>query len=395
MKIFIAAGEVSGDILGAQLIEEIKRRHPLCEIIGVGGPKMLEAGLSKSVFPMEDLAVIGLFEILPKLGLFLRYLFKTKQFILSEKPDLIITIDASAFYLRLLKALRKKMSIPTIHYNAPAVWASRPGRAKEMASYVDHLLCLYPFEPPYFTVHGMQATFIGHPLCSREGDSSNISDINGNPPPVFEKKRTNVTVLFGSRAQEIEKLADPFIHACVLLQKDVPDLHVLVPTFERYKKQLKAKLDASSLAYEFVEAKDKEKAFNLSKAALAASGTVALELARAEVPFVIGYKLSPLTYFFAKRLVITPYVCLVNVLLKAPIIEECLQEKCTPEVLYQAMKKLIFLSPKDHKILLDKLRESYHMLCLKGKNPTHTACDIIDKVMCDGVLPRREEEEKY
>ncbi|MBX9977594.1 MAG: lipid-A-disaccharide synthase, partial [Alphaproteobacteria bacterium] len=144
MKIFIGAGEDSGDLLGGRLIKELKKRHPMCEIIGVGGPQMLASGLSRSLFPMEDLSLMGFFEILPKLLKILGHLRKIKQFILMEKPDVVITIDAPDFYLRVLRGIKKSSNIPTIHYNAPAVWASRPKRAKKIATFVDHLLCLFP-----------------------------------------------------------------------------------------------------------------------------------------------------------------------------------------------------------------------------------------------------------
>ncbi len=368
MKIFIGAGEASGDLLGSRLITELKSRYPVCHIMGIGGPLMERAGL-KSFLPMEDLSLIGIFEVLPKLPKLLMHLWRTKRFILKQKPDVIITIDAPDFYLRLLKQVKKKCAIPTIHYNAPAVWASRPKRAKKIACFVDHLLCLFPFEPSYFAQENMKATFVGHPLTE-------LHDTKSAALPLPDSA-TIVTVLFGSRPQEIKRLRDPFIESCVLLKKDIPNLYLLIPTFDTYKAVLQQKLELSGIPYSFVDQEQKHLAFKMSKAALAASGTVAIELAQAAVPFVVGYKLSPLTYILAKRLIITPYVCLINILLKEPLIPECLQDNCTPRKLFHELSKILTAEKKTLQNIKNTLGKAYTMLRPHQGTPSQMACDVI------------------
>lgn len=412
MKIFIGAGEISGDMLGGKLIAELKRRHPDLQIIGVGGASMMKAGLPKSLFSIEDLSVMGVLEILPKLFKILRHLRRTKKFILKEKPDVIVTIDASDFYLRLVKAVKKRRAIPSIHYHAPAVWASRPGRAKKIASFVDHLLCLFPFDPPHFTRHGMKATFIGHPLTEDMSEASRFSQenkkkispslkgmIDKNVMPfndliidTSEKEGKNekirlhedvlpITVLFGSRTQEVFTLTEPFLEACVRLQKAFPNLFLLIPTFERFKSHLKEHLDKTALPYLFIHQEQKDDAFKVSKAALAASGTVALELAKAELPFVIGYKLSKLSYHIAKRIVITPYICLINVILGKKLVDECLQDECNGKTLEEAMLKLLHCDEKALASFKKELSSAFHQLKATDIAPSQMACDVIDSYL--------------
>lgn len=315
---------------------------------------MLKAGLENSFFPMEELSLIGFVEVVPRLPKLLMNLWRTRRFILEEKPDVIVTIDAGDFYFRLLKSIKKKSNIPTIHYNAPSVWATRPKRAQKISRFVDHLLCLLPFEPPYFTKYGMRASFVGHPIAAHPLSPP-------TPLPISEASLP-LTILFGSRTQEIERLSDTFIQACVLLEKVYPQLHLLIPTFEKFIPFLDEKLRTSKLRYTFVPPHQKYDAFKTSRAALAASGTVALELAKAELPFVVGYKLHPLTYQIAKRIVRTPYICLVNIFLQEPLIAECIQENCTPQKLALELKRILNFSKHQQKLHKTKLQTALEQL---------------------------------
>ncbi len=367
--IFIACGEASGDYLGAALMRELTRRHPTVRFVGIGGPLMKEAGLDHSLFPMDDLSIMGITGIFGKLFSLIKNLRSTRRFILNTKPDLVITIDASAFYHRLAKSVKTRdPSIPWIHYNAPAVWASRPKRAARIAKFLDHLLCLLPFEPPYFTRHGLKATFVGHPL---------VEEVIDNAPPL-KVEGTPITILFGSRSAEIKLLTEPFLQACKHLQSDYPDLHLLIPTFEHYKPHIKEQLVDHTIPYTFIEPSQKHAALTVSRAALVASGTVALEVARAGTPFVVGYKLSWLSYQIAKRIVITPYVCLINILLKKPLVAECLQHACNAEVLCAEMKKLLILNEKEKKNLEKDLHAAFNMLKSPRGNATSMVVDIVE-----------------
>ena len=378
LKIFIAAGEASGDHFGAELMTHLKKRFPSATFIGVGGQEMLKAGLSHSLIPMTDLSIIGVSEVIPALFKIFRHWRTLTHIILKEQPHILITIDAPDFYLRLLKRIKKKAPhIPNIHYNAPALWASRPKRAKKMAHYVDHILCLFPMDKGCLEPYGIKSTFIGHPLT--------CAHVSPLIPLEIPKDSTPLTLLFGSRTQEVKTLIKPFMDACILLQKDIPNLFLLVPTFEHFKDFLRPLLESSKIPYIFVDPLEKESAYALSKAALTASGTVTLELAKAQLPFVVGYKVSALTYHIAKRVITTPFVCLVNILAGQKIVEECLQHECTSGVLSESLKKLLHQSSVERETLQNNLQQVYNMLQLN--NPVHTsmtlACAYIAKTIAE------------
>lgn len=343
---------------------------------------MLKAGLGESLFPMDDLSIIGLSEVIPALFKIFRYWRMLTRIILQEQPDILITIDAPDFYLRLLKRLKKRAPhIPNIHYNAPALWASRPLRAKKMARYVDHILCLFPMDEAYLKPYGIQSTFIGHPLTvSKKLPAQPHTSLD------IPKNCTPITLLFGSRTQEIKTLKDPFLDACTILQKDYKNLFLLIPTFDKYKAFLKEKLDAIHIPYIFIDPEAKEAAYAVSKAALAASGTVTLELAKAKLPFVVGYKVSWLTYHIAKHIITTPFVCLVNILAGKKIVDECLQHECNPKTLAIAVKKILQQSLIEKEVLQKKLFMVYETLkpCAAGDNtndPIHLACEKISAMI--------------
>ena len=220
-SIFISAGEASGDLLGANLIKALRNLDDSVTIQGIAGARMQAKGVN-SLFPQEDLSVMGLIEVLPKLFLIAKRFYQTVDHILQTTPEIIITIDAPAFNLRLAKKLRKKgYTGKIIHYVAPSVWAWKEKRAKKMVGYFDHVLCLFPFEPPYFEKYGLNATFVGHPLADQ---------LELQPRPI---KKT-LLLLPGSRKTELKALSKIFITVAKRLQKEIPDLEVVVPTFERF-----------------------------------------------------------------------------------------------------------------------------------------------------------------
>lgn len=371
LKIFIGAGERSGDLFGSRLMRALKDIDPHITFIGIGGPLMRQQGLHTSLFPMEDLSIIGIMEVVPKLFTLLQHLRHARRMIQLEKPDLILTIDAPDFYLRLLKNIKRPtlwmrikqwvtrapaacISIPTCHYNAPAVWASRPQRAQHIASYVDHLLCLFPMDPPYFTPHGMKATFIGHPLADHDPPAA--QDLPAHSDPL------NILVLLGSRAQEVRTLTEPFLDACARFYKQHPTAHFMIPTFESYRHDLVQALNARNLPYTLFDQQTKYQAFQSAHLALAASGTVTLELARYQIPCLVGYKVSPLTYAIARHIVTTPYICLINIVLNEPCVMECIQGQCTGDVLFQHLERLYTLSQMDRSVLQAKLKKAYESL---------------------------------
>ena len=263
-----------------------------------------------------------------------------------------------------------------MHLNAPSVWALKPRRAKMVSHFLNHLFTLFPFEPPYFTIYNLPTTFVGHPLC----------EVSEKIIPVdLPLQCLPITVLFGSRNAEIERLKDDFIQACVLLREDFPNLFLLIPTFARFKPILSEALEKANLPHRFLTAEEKFSAFKISQAILSASGTVALELAKAQTPFTIAYKLSPLTHVIAKWVIKTPFACLVNILLKKEVVKEHLQKNCTPVNLAQEMKRLLTLSSYEKEVLRSDLEQAYALL----RSPQGHASDIISDVMEEALKRER------
>jgi lipid-A-disaccharide synthase len=330
--IFLLAGEASGDNLGADLMKEIKGILGAdVRFAGVGGPLMMAQGLAP-LFPMEELSVMGFFEILPKIFHFRRRIQETIQSIGILKPDMVVTIDSPGFNVRVLKGVQSFENRPQlVHYVAPSVWAWRPKRAKKIAQLVDHLLTLLPFEPPYFEKEGLPSTFVGHPITKDK--------------PINKKKETSEQTLLllpGSRFSELKYMAPIFADTLHLVLQDFPNLNIVIPTFPHLQPVLESTFKSISLPIRYVLDGDaKRQAFEESDVALATSGTVALELAAFQVPCVIAYKTSWLTYQIAKRLVKVKYISLPNILMDKSIIREYIQDKCEAIFLKKAVADLL------------------------------------------------------
>lgn len=340
LRIFMIAGEASGDNLGANLMRALKERRPDIEFFGVGGARMAEEGLA-SLFPMEDLSVMGFAEVLPKLFHILSRIRQTAAEIVKIKPDAVITIDSPDFCFRVVKKVKKKVKyIPCIHYVAPSVWAWRPGRAKKVAQFLDHVLTLLPFEPPYFREHGLGATFVGHPIVERvsqRGDGVRFRRKYG-----IKDSQPVICLLPGSRMSELTRLLDAFGDVAIKLLHHRTDAVIAIPTLPYLKKYLEKFFTGKGINPILLDNdEDKFDCFSASTAALAASGTVSLELALTDTPHLIAYKLSPVTGWLAKRLVKTPYANLINILLHRLVVPELLQERCEPELMARELFKLL------------------------------------------------------
>ena len=344
LNVFIVAGEASGDALGANLMKAlIKKTNGKINFYGVLGEKMLLAGYktgSTSIFPMSDLSVMGLTEVLPKLPNILGRIKQTVGEIIRISPDVIITIDAPDFSFRVAKKIKKlKPNIPIVHYVAPSVWAWRPGRAKKISKFVDHLLCLLPFEPKYFTDVGLDATFVGHPVVE--------SKIGGGDGESFRKRHEIsefvplLMVLPGSRAGEISRLLPIFGETLKLLKITHPQLEAVIVTLSTTREKVSSIAANWSVKTTIVAESEKSDAFAACDVALAASGTVSLELAVAELPSVIAYRMAPLTAFLAKRLIKVKFANIVNLVLDRPAIPELLLENCVPDMLASQVSELL------------------------------------------------------
>lgn len=339
--VFLLAGEPSGDVLGARLMAALKRAtEGRVRFIGVGGERMVAEGLD-SLFPMAELTLFGLAELLPKLPNLLRRLDETTQAVLAAKPDAVVTIDAPDFCFRIGKRLRKAgAAVPLIHYVAPTVWAWRPGRAKKVARFLDHLLALLPFEPPWFEKEGLPCTFVGHPVVeggADKGDGARFRARHGIDP-----QAPILVVLPGSRRSEVTKLLPDFGATLARLAPRHPGLRVVVPTVPQVKGIVAQAVRDWPLPTIMVEGDDdKYDAFAAGTAALAASGTVALELALARLPSVIAYRIHPLTYRLYRGLITVKYVNLVNIMLDRMLVPELLQAGCVPDKLETAVDRLL------------------------------------------------------
>ena len=337
--IFLVAGEPSGDQLGAGLMAALKAETdaPL-RFAGIGGPRMEAEGLA-SLFPMSDLAVMGLVEVLPHLLRILRRMSETEAAARRLRPDILITIDSPAFSLRVAKRL-KGAGFPLLHYVAPSVWAWKPWRARRIAGFLDHLLALLPFEPPYFERHGLSTTVVGHPavegaVSAKEGEAFRRS--HGLP-----RDEPLLAVLPGSRQSEVRRLCGIFEETLALLKRDLPGVRAIVPTVPNvadYVRQSCARWPVETLLLETPD--QKQAAFAAADAALAASGTVAVELAAARVPTVIAYRVSPLSAAIARHLLKVRYASIPNLVLDREIQPEFLQENCTATKLATALSELL------------------------------------------------------
>lgn len=342
MKVFLVAGELSGDRLGGALMEGLRALVPEVEFAGVGGPLMGEQGLT-SLFPMDELSVMGLVEVLPRL----RHLFKRKdqvvRAVLEARPDVLVTIDAPDFGLRVAKGVKAASDIRTVHYVAPSVWAWRAGRAAKMARHVDHVLALLPFEPPYMEAAGMACDFVGHPVVNepvaRDTEIAAFRRAQGIEGEIL-------LILPGSRKGEVSRLAARFGETLERVLAARPGLRAVVPAAAPVAGMLSEivrgwpgapiLLDPRETAAD-VFAATKRAAFGAADAALAASGTVSLELAASGTPMVIGYDMGWISHQIISRMATIDTVTLVNLIAESHVVPEFLAGECRPGPLAEAV----------------------------------------------------------
>jgi lipid-A-disaccharide synthase len=338
--IYLSAGEPSGDALGANLMRALRyRTQGRVRFAGIGGEQMAAEGLT-SLFPLDDLAVMGLAEVLPRARKILHRVRQAVADIRTRQPAAVVTIDSSGFNWRIAQRLRRAGdAVPLIHYVAPMVWAWRGGRARRMVRWYDHLMALLPFEPPYFEKVGLSCAYVGHPVVeigAGKGDRAGFRRRHGISPSTCV-----VAILPGSRGGEVGRLLPLFGEAVARLAAKVPDLMIVVAATANVAAQVKAAAAAWKADTIVVGAAEKYDAFAASDAALAASGTVAIELAAAGVPTVVTYRVNPLTHALLKRIVKVRYANLVNVILDRAAVPELLQHDATPDKLAAAVERLL------------------------------------------------------
>ena len=338
LDVFLVAGEPSGDQLGFKLMRALREASPGLNLRGVGGEAMSREGLS-SLFPMSDIAVMGLLPVIRRLPLLLRRIGQTADAIIANPPDVLVIIDSPDFTHRVARRVRAALPrLPIVDYVSPTVWAWRPGRAPAMRAYVDEVLALLPFEPAaHARLGGPACTYVGHPLIERlaelrpNADEARARDAS---PPLL-------VVLPGSRRSEIERLMDMFGQTIAQTIARTGPLDVVLPAVSHLAPLIAQKARGWEVQPRIVLGEaEKYAAFRSARAALAASGTVTLELALAQVPMVVGYRVSRIEAL-ARFLVTASSIVLPNLILGENAIPELVQEECTPQALSAALVPLV------------------------------------------------------
>lgn len=395
-RLFLVAGEPSGDLLGAALIDGLRRLDISPHLAGVGGPAMEAAGLV-SQFPMEELSVMGITEVLPQMPNLLRRIRETADAVVAMRPDALVTIDSPDFCMRVARKVRSRMpDLKIIHYVAPSVWAWRPGRAAKMAEVVNHVLALLPFEPPYMEAAGMTCDFVGHPaaalpIATPEETAALRAEMGIAPDQPM------LVLLPGSRRSEVERLAPDFAEVFRRLRAGRPDLAALVPATPAVVDLVATLMPPGADGWPRVLdprgfCQDgweiwKRTAFAAADGALAASGTVSLELAAAETPMVIGYRAGRITTWIAKQLVRVDSATLVNLVTGTHAVPEFLAERCTPELLTPAVADLL----DDPVGTAEQLRVGAEAMTLLGRGGEppglRAARSVLNQIGKKAVLP--------
>lgn len=346
LRIGIVANEPSGDLLGAGLMRELKRRVNDVAFEGVGGPKMEAEGMV-SLYPMERLSVMGLVEVLRHLPELLSIRDRLKRHFLAKPPDLFIGVDAPDFNLGLERHL-KTAGIPTVHYVSPTVWAWRPGRVKKIRASINLMLSIFPFEQEFLSAHGVPVSYIGHPLAD---EIPLVVDQEAARCRLNIPSGENVIALLpGSRLSEIEALAGTFLLTALACRERFPGIKILVPlvnertraAFTTIQREVAPGLD---LAIQVGNSRD---AMLSADAVLTASGTATLEALLLKRPMVVAYRLNRLTYWMVKRfdLVKTPYIAMANLLAGEAVAPEFIQDAATPAALSTALLDMLTSSSR-------------------------------------------------
>jgi lipid-A-disaccharide synthase len=363
MKIYIVAGEASGDLLGAAvmraILEQDGQKH---QINGVGGDCMTECGL-ESLFVIDALAVGGITETFWHIRKIMKLIRLTVDHILKTRPDVVFTIDSPDFCFRVAELVRKaNAKIKLIHFVAPSVWAWRPWRAGHVAKLYDHLLTLFDFEPQYFLPHGLKVTHVGHPVIETHNE-------------ITENKDDTLLLMPGSRPQEIKKLLPIFIEAASKIKAK----KVVIPTLKRIERYvddiiiaISRTCDIGTKIEHITDNLEKESLYQTAKLAIVASGTATLQLALAGCPMIVCYRLSGISYAIVRMLTDIKYISLVNIIANKPVVPELIQKYCTPETIATTAKTIDY-----HKQITGFRELPSRLRPTSGVTPSKTIASII------------------
>lgn len=378
-KIFLIATEESGDRLGSSLMKALRQRlGDSVRFEGVGGQTMTREGLT-SLFPIEELSIMGFAAVVKKLPMILRRIRETADAVIAATPDMLVIIDSPDFTHRVARRVRARgPALPIVDYVSPTVWAWRPGRAKAMRSYVDHVLALLPFEPDeYRRLGGPPCTYVGHPL---------IEQVGLLRPDVQERRRRDASpptllVLPGSRRSEIRHHMSVFGETLRILQQGVPEIDVILPTMPHLVDEITTAVAGWSLRPRIVVGEDdKRAAFRIARAALAKSGTVTLELALAGVPMIAAYRAGAVEAWIAQRVIRVSTVILANLVIGENVIPEFLQKDCVPATLAAGLREVLDDTPLRRR-QIEAFARLDAIMATDNQPPSSRAADVVLAVL--------------
>ena len=374
MKYFIVAGEPSGDALGAKLLAALRLRDPRADLCGVGGDAMARQGFV-SLFPLADISVMGILPVIAHLPTLLRRIDETARAVVAANPDVLVLIDSPDFTHRVAKKARAALpGLKVVDYVSPTVWAWRPGRAKKMKKIIDLVLALLPFEPAaHERLGGPRCIYVGHPLIERLAELRGDQAVRKNGP---------VLVLPGSRRSVVARMAPVFRDALVRLDEKRPDLDFVLPVAGPVAETVRAEVESWPVKPRIVTGEaEKFAAFRNARAALAASGTVTLELALSGVPAVVAYKVPKFEEFIARRMVQVPTIVLPNLILGENAYPEFLQEQAEGAILAEAVAALLDDGPDRRRQTEALARLADKMLLPGGQTPSGAAASAITDLL--------------
>jgi len=357
LRIGIVVGELSGDTLGEGFIKAIKQKYPNAEFVGIGGPKMIAQGC-ESLFDMEELAVMGLVEVLGRLPRLLKVKAELVKYFTQNPPDVFVGIDAPDFNLRLELDL-KKAGIKTVHYVSPSVWAWRPKRIFKIDAATDLVLAFLPFEKAFYDKYQVACEFVGHtladaiPLVPDQQEARELLNL--------EQDKQWLAVLPGSRGGEVGLIAQPFIETCREIKQKFPDIGFVVAAVnDKRKQQFEEIWQQTAPELDFVIVQDTARnVITASDAVLLASGTVALECMLLKRPMVVGYKVNRFTGWLVQKLAITEFVSLPNILAGEELVKEYILDECDPQFLVPAVEDMLSSNNDE---LIARFTEMHHLI---------------------------------
>ncbi|MDF2867379.1 MAG: lpxB [Gammaproteobacteria bacterium] len=336
-RILIVAGEASGDLHGAKLVREIRQDNPLCSFVGIGGTQLAAAGM-EIIVNSDQLAVVGLSEVLAHLSVILGALKEVKQAMLNQRPDLVILIDFPDFNFRVAKTA-KKLGIKVLYYISPQLWAWRSGRIKTIKRYVDHMAVVFPFEVSLYQSKHVPVTFVGHPLTNSVASTLSISD--ARQAFNLQPHQYSIALIPGSRKAEIHRLLPVMLATAKLLKMKYPDIQFILPIAPSIAEDM---LEPYLAQLDFEIKVVKQRIYDVMQAcnaAITASGTVTLEAALMELPIVVIYKISWFSYQLAKLLINIPYISLTNIVAEQRVVPELIQAAANPEKIAGEIDKIL------------------------------------------------------